>query len=253
VTGYDLQTARIVSVYHTETSSWAMPRPTARSHSGLVYFEAGSIRYHFGDGDQTAGSGDVLVFPKGLTYFGEKQTETNRFIVIDFEAEPEEGLDMLNLPRIMSMGESGGRLFRQAVEAWSSGKMHVALQCRSILYAILAELVDLNARGRRQSALMEQALIYLSQHYTDPELSVEAVGREFHISASQLRRLFRQELGISPGQYIIRLRLELAQNLLRHECLSVREVTMRTGFSSEFYFSRLFRKKFGVPPSSIKG
>ena len=173
--------------------------------------------------------------------------------MIDFDAEPEDGLALLNLPRVMSMGESGGRLFRQAYQAWSSGRMQAALQCRSLLYAILAELTEANARGNRQSALVEAALVYLSEHYAEPELNVETVSRMVHISASQLRRLFQQSVGLSPGQYIMKLRLELAQNLLRHECLSVREVAARSGFSSEFYFSRLFRQKFGVPPSVFKG
>ena len=251
--GYDLAVARIVSVYHTTTSSWAMPGPIARPRSGLVYFEQGVITYHFEDGDRTAGPGDILVFPKGLTYFGEKQTEVNEFIVIDFEADPEDGLAQLELPPVMRAGENAGRLFRQCEEVWRGGRMQAALQCRSLLYAVLAELTGLYARGSRQSALVESVLVYLSRNYADPELNVEAVSSRFHISASQLRRLFQQEVGVSPGQYIMRLRLELAQNLLRHECLPVREVATRAGFSSEFYFSRVFKQKIGVPPSEFKG
>lgn len=249
---YDLEVARILNVHHVTTNTWNLPVPIRRRINGLVYFEEGIITYFFEQGELTAGPGDVLVFPKGLRYCGEKRTEVNRFIVMDFESEPEDGMFSLSLPHVMNAGENVGMLFRKANEEWNSGRIQSALQCRSTLYAILAELIGIHTRGNRQSALLEEALMHISQHYTEAELSVEAVGSEVHISASQLRRIFQQEIGISPGQYIMKLRLELAQNLLRHEGVAVREAAARSGFSSEFYFCRLFRKKFGITPGEFK-
>ena len=250
--GFDLQVTRILNVYHVRTSGWSRPSLICREASGLVYFDEGTITYSFEQGEMTASAGDVLVFPKGLRYSGEKKTEFNTFTVIDFDAEPEDGLAELNLPHVMKAGERVGMLFRQANEAWNSGKIQSVLQCRSILYSILAELTGIQARGKRQSALLEEVLIYMSRHYTEPDLNIEAISDAFHISASQLRRIFLKEINVSPGQYVMKLRLELAQNLLRHEGVPVREAAIRSGFNSEFYFCRLFKSRFGMTPGEFK-
>lgn len=248
----DLVITRITAIHRTTTSGWTRPTPAPRALNGLVLFTDGSITYHFPAGDQTAHPGDVLVLPRGLMYCGEKLTQSNSFIVIDFETPPDATLEALGLPLIMPCAEEASRLFRRCADEWHSGSLQSALRCRSTLYAILAELTALHHRGSRQSALLEEVLSYLRQHYTDPGLEVEAVSRRFHISASQLRRLFHDALGVSPLQYVISLRMELAQSLLRHEGLPVAEVAARAGFSSEFYFSRLFKQRTGIPPSGFR-
>lgn len=250
--GYDLTITRVNNVYHARTDTWAMPRPAPRSQSGLVYFVQGSITYHFPEGDWTAAAGDALVLPKGLCYCGKKETPMQEYYVIDFDAGPDAGLEALALPHGMKNVEETGRLFRQCEENWRRGSLQSTLQCRGNTYAILAELIAVHHRDRRQSAQMERILSYLREHYTDPGLDVEGLSRAFHISASQMRRLFHDALGISPLQYILKLRMELAQNLLRHECLPVSEVAARAGFSSEFYFSRLFKQRMGIPPSAFR-
>lgn len=245
----DLVITRIVGIYHNTTSGWSRPRPFPRPLNGLVLFTQGSIAYHFPDGDQTAHTGDVLVFPRGLVYSGEKQTDVNSFIVIDFETPEDNGLETLGLPVIMPSSEEIAYLFSRGAEEWHSGSLQSDLKCRSTLYAILAELTAMHHRGSRQSALLEEVLAWLHQHYTDPGLEIEQVSQRFHISSSQLRRLFHEALHVSPLQYVLELRMELAQNLLRHENLPIAEVAARTGFSSEFYFSRLFKQRTGLPPS----
>lgn len=73
----------------------------------------------------------------------------------------------------------------------------------------------------------------------------------FHISESQLRRLFHQAYQCSPVQYIIRERIALSQNLLRNGDIPISEVSYLCGFGSPSYFSRLFKKETGVAPSDF--
>ena len=76
-------------------------------------------------------------------------------------------------------------------------------------------------------------------------MEIEQGSLVFHITSSQLRRLFHSMLEVSPLQSVLSLRIELVQNLLRHEKLSISEVASRTGFSSQFYFSLLFKQRIG--------
>ena len=65
------------------------------------------------------------------------------------------------------------------------------------------------------------------------------------------REIFKNEVGIPPKQYYDSLRLEYAKALLAEGKCTVQEASDTLNFSSQFYFSRAFKRYFGFPPSSI--
>ena len=69
------------------------------------------------------------------------------------------------------------------------------------------------------------------------------------ISRSHLYRLFMDHISISPNEYLTRHRIQKAVALLETGRFSVGEVAYSTGFSDQLYFSRVFKKYQGVPPS----
>ncbi len=99
------------------------------------------------------------------------------------------------------------------------------------------------------SRLLDTAVDYMRKNYSYP-LTVEAVARRCGVDRSHLFRLFKQHLQLSPQQYLIRLRLNKAEELLQTTSLSVSEVAFSCGFNDLCHFSRLFKRRFGVPPSA---
>lgn len=83
-----------------------------------------------------------------------------------------------------------------------------------------------------------------SQNPTVAELADRA-----GLSEPHLRRLFRRYCGVSPKQYLLRLRMQFAQRLLRYEGLRVGEVADLLGFNSVFQFSAQYRQVMGHSPS----
>lgn len=73
------------------------------------------------------------------------------------------------------------------------------------------------------------------------------------MSESRFSHLFRQIMGVSPHQYFLKMRLEQAQGYLQDSDLSIAQIAQLTGFEDALYFSRLFKKYFGVAPSSYRG
>lgn len=103
--------------------------------------------------------------------------------------------------------------------------------------------------GGSGSRLLDTAVDYMRK--TTPILSPwEAVARRCGVDRSHLFRLFKQHLQLSPQQYLIRLRLNKAEELLQTTSLSVSEVAFSCGFNDLCHFSRLFKRRFGVPPSA---
>ena len=80
---------------------------------------------------------------------------------------------------------------------------------------------------------------------------IELAAENFHISPSSLRRAFISRLGVSPIQYLTELRMKRAVELLINSTLSIREISTECGYEDEKYFSRVFKKKYGYPPSAF--
>lgn len=89
---------------------------------------------------------------------------------------------------------------------------------------------------------------YLQQHYTE-HISLDTLSAKVNLNRSYLCRLFKRETGESLFQYLARFRLEKAAGLLLQEDLPVREVAARVGIDDPFYFTRMFKKQYGVSPS----
>ena len=93
---------------------------------------------------------------------------------------------------------------------------------------------------------------FLLQEAVDRTVSMEAIARDLALSYSTFRKLFKHHTGQSPNQYLLALRLKKAQELLQATTLSIQEIADQTGFDTIHYFSKHFKQKHGVSPSSFR-
>ncbi len=102
-----------------------------------------------------------------------------------------------------------------------------------------------------ESVWISQA-IFLLQHRLNDQINIEELAEKFPISYSKFRKAFKRLTGKSPNQYHLDLRLVKAEELLRNTNMSIKEIGYHTGFDSPYYFSRLFKEKFGVSPKIFR-
>jgi AraC-like DNA-binding protein len=84
------------------------------------------------------------------------------------------------------------------------------------------------------------------------QIQVEQLCRIACMSESNFYRVFKEELGISPIEFIIEERIKLASSLLKNPEFRIKDVYFESGFNSLSYFNRMFKKKFKVSPSEYK-
>jgi AraC-like DNA-binding protein len=98
-----------------------------------------------------------------------------------------------------------------------------------------------------------QAREVLLQNWENP-LSILEIAQQLGISDRTLRRGFQSIFGASPISYLINYRLEQAEQILRHQNLTIAQVARKVGYSSASRFAAAFKQKFGISPSEcMKG
>lgn len=101
----------------------------------------------------------------------------------------------------------------------------------------------------RQSPKLAEAIQIMQNHIDDP-LSTNEVAEIADVSLRQLERLFKKYKNTTPQRYYLFLRLQQARRLLLQTSLSVLQVTIATGFSSQSHFTKCYRDLFHHTPGS---
>jgi len=100
--------------------------------------------------------------------------------------------------------------------------------------------------SRRTRSMVE----YLRQHAPlHPDR--QDLASRFGLSPQHVNHLFKEEVGLSPTAFVHRECCQLAHRLILEESLSVQEVAQRVGFDDPCYFSRVFTRIIGFPPSRV--
>jgi AraC-like DNA-binding protein len=92
---------------------------------------------------------------------------------------------------------------------------------------------------------------YISQNLTE-KIAIDTLSRKAYLSRNNFFKMFREQFGLSPLEYINRERIKLAKNLLAEDDDSVSEVSHQCGFNDTNYFVRLFHRMEGITPGMYR-
>ncbi|MDR1899776.1 MAG: helix-turn-helix domain-containing protein [Treponema sp.] len=125
--------------------------------------------------------------------------------------------------------------------------------CAGVLF-LLAEMLTHERRKEQPNyyqKIVEKAKCLMELNsYGDINLS--SISEQIGVSTSRLNDIFKTYTSMTPYQYYIDIKIRKAASLLEQEDASVKEVAFQLGFEDQYYFSRLFKNKTGVSPSTWK-
>lgn len=109
-------------------------------------------------------------------------------------------------------------------------------------------------RERIDSAklLIEKAVEYIDKHYQNSELSVDTLCNYLNVSATYFSTLFKRETGMSFVNYLTKIRLDKALQLLNTTDEKTYNISTMVGYMEPNYFSYVFKKQYGVSPSNYR-
>ena len=100
-----------------------------------------------------------------------------------------------------------------------------------------------------RSNMFDETVRYISQHYSDYELSTDSLADMAHMTPGYFGKLFRENVGKSVTEFINETRLNEARELLEKSELSVNNISSMVGFNNTTYFITSFKKKYYMSPS----
>jgi len=103
-----------------------------------------------------------------------------------------------------------------------------------------------------EKAFLEKAISIVEENFTNDQFKVNHLAENLNMSSSQLNRKLAALLDRSAVQFMISVRLQHAANLLRTSDKTVAEISYDIGYSDQAYFTRAFKKQFGVSPSEFR-
>lgn len=132
-----------------------------------------------------------------------------------------------------------------------SGDTLSALRLKALLFDRLTAALEKGGGSlgkiREYSALTTSAIRFIEENLHS-DLTVRDISRSLYVSESHLNKVFKEELGVTPGKYVSNKILLRAEELLRRTTESVRCISEQLGFCDQFYFSRCFSACYGVSP-----
>lgn len=208
--------------------------------------------------------GDVILLHAGLAHAGASPCPTDvrtMFVHLSrlpedaFEPEPpqyEPAEHRVDLPVIIQRCDSASMLslFEDIVHTFWSDEVMKTAKLGALADLLLIRLQEQSQGNRDRDTYLVADVLLRIRRETERFHTLGELAAAAHLSTRALTAKFRKTTGTSPHRYEQDLKLEMARRMLLDQPeRTLREVACSFGFYDEFHFSRLFKRKFGIPPS----
>lgn len=245
-------------------------------HLQFFLFSKGHARIRCSGKDMIVGKGDILTINANEMHYGENLGGTLEFylIRIDFNLLLSHQPDLCQTKYIQPLAHNrilfknriiGDPLFaaciKKIIKEHHDQRPGFELALKALIYEAIVFLlrghlksIETEEECGRRLKLMDRfndLIIYLETHYQE-KTDLDRMAEIANLSKHHFCRLFKQLTGHAPGDYLNRIRIRKAAELLRENAMSVTEAAKETGFDDVNYFSRCFKKYEKASPSQLK-
>ena len=214
----------------------------------LIYCTSGSGEIRFDDRTLSYGKDSVVIIPPMVSHSNWSDSGfTNIHVnIVD---------STLNFKEPVILSCSSNDFLRQAFEAafyYYSNNGIGRTTLLPVYGQLIAATAHMLASDIAHSEVVQQIINDILKNYPDADYDLNAYLQSLPFSFEYLKKMFKNEVGMTPRQYLTDKRLEnAANNLALSGCgSSISQIARQSGFQEPLYFSRLFKKKYGVSPKN---
>lgn len=249
------------------------------SYFEITYVQEGQGNYSVNGQEYMMKPGDIIIFNNVEAHGWKLMGEDMKLLVMIFSPEfVAEKLSVFDSEYLKPFVERGSNFknrirseepvsheirkgIREIYAEWQQQKEGYPLMIKANILRILTMLIrtyqDESKSGEmlkeKKSAMkrLEQAISYIDHHYSE-KITLDEVAAAAYMSSNYFSSYFRKVTGISFSEYVTRIRISHARELLRDTDKSVTEIAMECGFHNISNFYRLYKKQVGKPPRDEK-
>lgn len=126
-------------------------------------------------------------------------------------------------------------------------RLRAQLQGAELVYMLLS--TEREGADAETADALQLSKAYIDKHYYE-EITIERLATIAGLSSKYFVDLFKKTFGVSAFDYLTQVRMKQAKQLMLRNELKLRDIAFQVGYHDEFYFSRKFKKEFGMPPSA---
>jgi len=220
--------------------------------AGKTQFEFNGTPYIFSPGKVLHGGAKMKLAQK---VFGETNWE---YILVLYRISNSELINssFSNQHFELLTGQSP-RLIQLLMRLWHVHNQHggISMFQREILFREALNEVLLGVVNRQNSCesqpLFERISNYIHEYYYQ-DLTVASLAEQNNVNRNRLSYVFRRHAGVGPAEYLLNYRIKMAQEMLFTSHVPVQQIAQAIGIADPFYFSRVFKKRVGIPPSEYR-
>ena len=220
--------------------------PHIREYYVLHYVVSGKGTIEAANTKHEVTAGQIFViFPDELVTYYSNKSDPWYYCYVGFKSSLDLSASLHS--RVITAPESE-QIFYSMVRGSDIGlgrEWHICGKIFELMGLLNKKVLTSSAREKR---LVRLARITIEASY-QTDLKVGDIARYLGIDRSYFSRVFKKHAGESPQQYIVNLRLSKAAELMAHKGLSPGEAAHFVGYKDIHNFSKMFKLKYGVPPS----
>ncbi len=242
----DLIIKRIHSISDIYTERKASSKRRNRQLWALVIKYEGETRYISNGREYISDINNIAVLPKGCDYDWQC-VESGHFVIVEFECEKV-------CREIFSFNVKNGEPFLNTVKkmerARALKKTAYRLEELKELYGLMASLLKAAQSDYVPSVKKEKilpAIEYIAENY-GKRISNDELASSLGISTVYFRKMFKEIIGMSPGNYIMMTKMKKAEEMLKSDYSSITDIAYSLGYNNVYEFSRGFKNFTGKSP-----
>lgn len=155
----------------------------------------------------------------------------------------------------IALGDIQSNLISLITENLMSGSKSFDLKHSLAIYKLIISAVNMIPEDNWQvfaiGSKISKVLNYINQHL-DESLTNERMANAVHMAPNSFARLFKQQTGQTPQDFIRKKRVENASRLLYHSDQSIKQISDECGFNDRYYFTRVFSREMGISPARYR-
>ena len=224
----------------------------------LMYINSGELTMFNGDAPIEARAGDLIIYRAKSRYsYTYRGGEPLSYFWVHFTGSEvvsrlkEYSLDCFPMIHSTEAQNHIPHRFRTIFDAFSKQDSLRERELSALLERLLITASRSLLKGEEKSSTLTNALRYIGANYS-ADIRISELAAIEHLSVSRFNFLFKEQTGMPPTKFILRLRMSSAKELLISTDLPIKQIGIMCGYADPHFFSKTFKSFFGVGPAEFR-